>query len=325
MKTLVVGAGAVGQVYGKHLAQGGAEVYYFVKEKYAAETRRGFTFYPLNQRGARKHAEHLALRPEQVLTTMAEVSAHAWDQVYLCVSSPALRGAWLDALVAAIGEATIVVLQPGGDDVLYVTERVPVARVVTGMITLASYHAPLPGETVPEPGMAYWFPPLAPSPIAGERAQAVAKALRAGGLPAKAKGPLANRAEAPRALFMTLLTALEAAGWSFATFARGGRLAEALAGAREAYDIIDADRRSRRRLSLVTPFALRAFLFLAPKFVPFDLQAMIRAHFTKVVEQTRVCIDGYIARGRELNLPTATLEALENQVAGAPARMRLQA
>ena len=41
MNVLIVGAGAVGQVYGRHLALGGAHVYYFVREKYAAEFAAG--------------------------------------------------------------------------------------------------------------------------------------------------------------------------------------------------------------------------------------------------------------------------------------------
>ena len=37
MKVLIVGAGAVGQVYGRHLAAAGAEVCFYVKPKYRAE------------------------------------------------------------------------------------------------------------------------------------------------------------------------------------------------------------------------------------------------------------------------------------------------
>ena len=95
-----------------------------------------------------------------------EVSARTFDQVYLTMSSTALRGPWLAELVAATGNATIVALQPGLDDLeTIIAAGAAKERVVSGVITLISYSAPLPGETrFPRPGMAYWFPP-APGPI----------------------------------------------------------------------------------------------------------------------------------------------------------------
>ena len=49
MKVLVVGAGAVGQVYGHALARGGARVTFLVKPKHVEEARRGFVLYELNR------------------------------------------------------------------------------------------------------------------------------------------------------------------------------------------------------------------------------------------------------------------------------------
>ena len=49
-RVLVVGAGAVGQVYGRHAQLAGADVTFFVREKYRDEVTRGFTMYPLNRR-----------------------------------------------------------------------------------------------------------------------------------------------------------------------------------------------------------------------------------------------------------------------------------
>ncbi|HTJ46743.1 MAG TPA: 2-dehydropantoate 2-reductase N-terminal domain-containing protein, partial [Kofleriaceae bacterium] len=50
MRVLVVGAGAVGQVYARHAQQGGADVTFFVREKYRDEVARGLDLYPLNKR-----------------------------------------------------------------------------------------------------------------------------------------------------------------------------------------------------------------------------------------------------------------------------------
>lgn len=46
MKILVVGAGAVGQVYGYYFQRGGCEVTFFVRDKYRSEMEQGLTLFP---------------------------------------------------------------------------------------------------------------------------------------------------------------------------------------------------------------------------------------------------------------------------------------
>ncbi|MDV7398489.1 2-dehydropantoate 2-reductase N-terminal domain-containing protein, partial [Arthrospira platensis SPKY1] len=48
---MIVGAGAVGQVYGHYLQRGGASVSYFVKEQYKEECEKGFTLYRCRRSG----------------------------------------------------------------------------------------------------------------------------------------------------------------------------------------------------------------------------------------------------------------------------------
>lgn len=139
MKILVVGAGSVGQVYARHFQRGGAEVAFLVKEKHAAEARRGFTMYPLRESGRAP----VRFEGFDVLTAL---DGSKWDAIVLCVSSPAIRGKWLDELAAGSGDATIVMLQPGLTDHAYVAERVGAGRLVSGLIGFMAYAAPLPGE-----------------------------------------------------------------------------------------------------------------------------------------------------------------------------------
>ena len=54
VKILIVGAGAVGQVYARHLHASGAEITFLVKEKHRAETQQGFKLYWLNQQKGRE-------------------------------------------------------------------------------------------------------------------------------------------------------------------------------------------------------------------------------------------------------------------------------
>jgi hypothetical protein len=82
MRALIVGAGSVGQVFGHHLARGGAEVSFLVKPKYADDCRRGFTLYPLGRRPPRAQAFAAA----GVLTAPEEAAGTAWDQIVVAVA-----------------------------------------------------------------------------------------------------------------------------------------------------------------------------------------------------------------------------------------------
>jgi 2-dehydropantoate 2-reductase len=331
MRALVVGAGAVGQVFARHLALGGAEVTFLVREKYAAECRAGFTMYPLNR------ARRVRTTPERfegaaVVTGPDQVAAGRWDQVYVTVSSAALRGAWFEALARAIGDATLVLLQPGPDDRDYALAHVPAERLVQGVISLVSYAAPLPGETrFPGPGMAYWFPP-APSPFSGPTARRdqVVSALKAGGMPAARHADVARVVDFPNAGSMPLLLHLEASGWSFARALREDRrgLEQALAAGRQAMAVVA--KRSDRRVPLALRLGLRGLTLrlgaaLARFVVPFDLETYVRAHFTKVADQTRLIVARFVALGRERGLPVDQLVALANEPAADAAEARLAA
>jgi 2-dehydropantoate 2-reductase len=320
MNVLIVGAGAVGQVYGRHLALGGARVSYYVREKYAVECRAGLVFYPLNRRRPREVPVRMPVAPDEVLTTIDQVKATAWDQVYLCMASHALRGAWLPELAAAIGDATVVSLQPGSEDRDIVIAAVREDRVVSGMITVISYHAPLAGETVPEPGMAYYFPPMQPAPFSGprERTRAVVDALKRGGLPCKVARDVPAKVRFPSALLMVLLTALESAQWKLDDLANSPLLARVRPATLEAFAIIASAHGTKapRMLKMVArPFWLRRLLWVARRMMPFDLETYLRVHFTKVREQTRMFMHGYIDEGSRLGRSTDVLRELEGRVA----------
>jgi 2-dehydropantoate 2-reductase len=316
MRALVIGAGAVGQVFGRHLALGGAEVTFLVKPAYADDARRGYTMYPL-ARGKPPAAVRFA--GFGVITSAEEAAATRWDQVYLAVSSVALRaGTWLADVARATGDATIVFLQPNLDDRAVLTGAVDPARVVDGTIAFISYQAPLPGETrFAEPGMAYWFPP-APCVYSGAerpRVDAVVAALRAGKLPAKRVRDVPRMAPFPNAILYAYLSALEGARWSFATLRSGDYLRDAGRGAREAIAIAgkQVGVRPPLRIRLAgRPTVIRLGLRLAGRIVPIPLETYLRVHFTKTGAQTRLGMRAYVETGKRLGLPVGAIERLVN-------------
>lgn len=311
---LIVGAGSTGQVFGCHLAQGGARVTFLVRPKYRESAARGFALYPLND--FEPGGEPVRFAGFDVITSAEELTDRKFDQVYLTVSSTALREGWLPQLIATIGDATLVSLQPGPDDhaVLRDAGAHP-DRTVCGGIVFVSYAAPLPGETrFPAPGTAYWFPPLARSPFTGptQRTRAVVAALRRGGLPARRHGNAERLLAFPNAVGMAYLAGLEAAGWSVRELSESQLLPVCRRAAREAIAIMSLSQgRAPFTLRIAARTLLpRATFWLGERALPFPLAAYVRKHFTKVGEQTRLIIASIIARGEAAGVQAQALKHL---------------
>ena len=178
MRVLVVGAGAVGQVYGYYLQKGGADVSFYVRAKYVSEIRDGLTLHPLNS------GKTVRMTGFDTISETAQVAAVKWDYVIITTASTALYTPWLAEFLGATGAATIVTLQPGMNDRAELLKFLPSSRLMDGFITLVSYHAPLSGENR-TPGMAYWFPPMTKAGFKGTDAQVLPllKVFGLGGFP----------------------------------------------------------------------------------------------------------------------------------------------
>jgi 2-dehydropantoate 2-reductase len=312
MKALVVGAGAVGQVFARHLQQGGGEVAFLARSGQLDRLREGLTLYPLNRRQARSRPIHFDAF--HVIVDIDQIKALSWDQVHLCVPSTALREDLLLPLSAAIGQATLVAIQPGLEDLGVILQHLTVSQVVAGMVSFVSYPAPLPGEAVLKPGIAYWFPPLLATPFSGspERARAVVGSLRRGGFPARLHPDVPTLAAFVVAAQMCLTAGLECVDWSFSRLRLGPLLQAGYAAFREAARVVGAYHSAEppRLLRHLRPAMIRMLLRLAERRNPFDLQRFIAQHYTKHRGQTRLLIDAYIEQGRQRRLPTAALEQL---------------
>jgi 2-dehydropantoate 2-reductase len=312
VKALVVGAGAVGQVFARHLQQGGGEVAFFARRSRLDRLRAGLTLYPLNRRQARSRP--VCFDAFEVITDVEQAGSHSWDQVYLCVPSTALQADLLTPLSAALGAATLVTIQPGLEDRDAILEHVDGSQVVTGMVSFVSYPAPLPGEVVPGPGIAYWFPPLLTTPFSGppERARAVVRSLRRGGFPAR-QHPDVRVLAAFLVAAQTCLTAgLEHVDWSFGRLRRSPLLGVGYAAFREASEVVAAYHGAHPPwlLRFLRPAVIRGLLRLAERRNPLDLRRFIAQHYTRLRGQTRLLIDAYIRQGWQRSLPTAALEQL---------------
>ena len=313
MRCLIVGAGAIGQVFGYHLHRGGARVCYLVKANHVEAARRGFTLYPLNRTRAREAP--VSFTDYEVITDTAD-AATPWDCVLLCVSSTALRtGDWLDALLAAAGAATVVMIQPGVDDYELVTARVPAEQVVSGMVGMTSYAAPLAGERVPRPGTAYWWPPLGGCPFDGAPARVapIVSAFRHGGLPARTQRDVRRATGFSTAVLQTQIAALECAGWSLRALHRD-RALRVLAhrAMREASTAIAAHQGTPAPVAhkLLRPAHLPLLLSAAARLAPMNLERFFETHYTKVRDQSLELLARWIELAHDAGGDAAALREL---------------
>ena len=322
MNILMVGAGAVGQVYGRHLALGGARVTFLIRPKYRADLKDGMRLYPLNAGGQNTKPVHFT--DFRLMTTDEDLESESWDQVWLCVSSSALRKGWLASLLKRVGKATVVALQTGLKDRSLFLAHIPKERLVNGLITLISYPTPLPEEPASDrgSGMAYWVAPLSSQPFSGHKAQRdqVIRALNLGGMKAKMHPDVAKLSAFPAAILMSLMMSLEGAGWSFSAFASGSRLSEAVVVVKEALVIAAHHYQCPppwwRRL--ISPGLIRLALALAPRIIPLPVEPYLQFHFSKVGDQTRLYIDTYLEKGRSLGLPTEAMAGMSAEVFSIP-------
>jgi len=316
-KILLVGAGAVGQVFGKFLADAGNDISFLIKEKYVDEMAKGVVLYNLNRDSKRIAPQRFS--SYKTLTSWQDAAAHTWDMIVLCIPTTALHSDGFDfaGLKLALKNSTLVILQPGPAGMELVKQHIAETQIVQGMITLWSYPTPLPGEQTALPGMAYWTPPLAPMPFAGqdERRSAVVQTFIRAKIKAKSVQDLSARSLYVMAVFKVFLTALEASGWTFDAMRQDAAMIERMLKAnQEAFQSISAKHQVKLPVwsKWVAPWMVKSFLRVAPWIAPVDLEQLLQTHFTKLKPQTKLFVNTYIEHAQEKGISAQQLILLNS-------------
>jgi 2-dehydropantoate 2-reductase len=316
MNALVIGAGSVGQVLAYYLHRGGNKVTFFVREEAAEGIQQGLVLYHLNKRNARRQPIHHG--GFDVKTLWTQLGDESWDQIYLCVPSDGLRKKMLAGLKNHAQDSTIIKIQPGLRDRRAIRTYFEDSVVVTGMISFLGYRAPLKGEDVPEPGMAYWFPPFLSTLFSGSenRVQEVLHVLSHGGLPVTQHRDVEQLVGYVLALQAPLIAGLDCTSWSLREFARSPWLKVANLAIKEATLVVS------RYLGTKPPLVVKALnrtilrlgLELLPKQNPIPLEAYLESHYTKLRNQSLQHLDDYIELGIESGLPVQALKDLRQDL-----------
>ncbi|MBL0230251.1 MAG: hypothetical protein IPP76_05420 [Moraxellaceae bacterium] len=314
---LIVGAGAVGQVYAYHFAKAGYQVHLLLKEKYIAEAKQGFTLYHLNQDKKRQHP--ISFNDFICHSNWDSVAQHTIDQVWLCVSSTALVHVDLLAMKAAIKQATVMVLQPDPADVQRVKQVFDSTQVVAGMINMISYYAPLVGEVVPKEGVAFWIPPIVPMPVEGQHQALtdVLAVLKDAQIPAMAQANFAAKNVHASSFLMVFLAVLELNNWHFKVLAHNKtQLKRMLQAQKEVFSALSAEYGTQPSYALrcLKAWMMPSILKIAQHIAPLDMEIYMEAHFTKVRAQTLMLLQAYEQRALQHQVSHEALSGLIKQL-----------
>lgn len=313
-RILIVGAGAVGQVYGHYLQRGGAEVSYLVKPVHAEECMRGFTVYRSRRNGLGA-GEHF--RPAHVFVDIDEVALSEWDQVWLAVPSDALRSGWLPSLKRAVGDAMLVMLQPDMDDRELVLQSFTDEQVVYGLVNFLSYQTPLPGMPFHHPdagkvGTAYLPLPMMSAEFSGhwERLPPVMEALSDGRYTVRVQQNVPRLYADRAAMMMPLVALLEKEGWVIKRMLESPELPMAVEAAREALMVVAAKFHSNRNLAerMFGVTWVRMVLPVLRWLAPMDAESYLKYQFMKTRRQTRLMLQTFVDEGRAHDLPVESLQ-----------------
>ena len=209
-------------------------------------------------------------------------------------------------------------MQPGIEDLELFQTKYPKERIIEGMISLISYPCPLPTENVSQAGTAFWFPPLSPIPLSGEkkRKDEIIRTLKAAGISATSSKDVFMDSLFPAAFLTGLVTNLEFADWKFSELKKSKELLHGIKELNnEIFEVLE------QQYSLKTPLIFKLInriwiykllITIAPKLVPFDLETYLKVHYSKVRDQSLFHLNNYIDAGNKGGVPVKKLVEVIN-------------
>lgn len=285
---LMIGAGAVGAVYGYTLSQH-HNITFLVKEKNKPLIENGFHIHNV---GKDKKANHLTHFTQfKVLTPDSINKEMGWDQIYLCVPGTALPH--LDLSNIKTEDTSVVLLSSGQNDKSNLERLIPSEQIVSGMIGMLSRQWPQEDTSTPL-RVSYLLPPLVKMPFScntESRAKDIATTFKQAGFNAPVVNDVYQELLFPNIILSCLVLGLEKCNWSFQALIKNKTVRQAIIHNNRAF-IKASEQRYKTKapfaLKIITPTLLGLGARIMPKFFPLDIEAFLKFHYTKVGAQTRV-------------------------------------
>jgi hypothetical protein len=323
MKVLIVGCGAVGQVYGLFLQQAGVELGLYDKPDVAeklkqAKERGGLPLFQVV--GRRRDPVARRLADFRVIADEEQARRFAPGQIWFTVPSPVYHTEWFRSFLRQVPSRRVVCFAPEGGRPEFIPPDGAERMVFAGTAFMAWQGGPEAGGGTAG-GVNFWRTPLG-IPLAGakEACREVGGILLKAGFWYTADRP-DSRTQGCITAAMTAFTAgLELAGWSLREFRRNPWRGRSAAACREAVWGQLSKVGALQRAVLGTPVLSAAFRLVAwilPRLTPFDLERYLRFHYTKTREQTLALLAMFAGDAEAAGTGAENIRALLRELRGA--------
>ena len=317
MKVVVVGGGAVGQVYGLALQRAGVTMGLLDRPAAAEKLNRareqgGLPLFQISHRH-RKDPIPYRLNDYQVLADAEQCRRFEPDQIWFTTPSQVYYSDWFEDFLQRAPSRRVVCFAPEGRRPEFRTETMG-DRVVFGGTTFMAWQGDLGGGGGRPEGVNFWRPPMG-IPLAGtpDACREVAQLLKQAGFRVMVGKPDSHLQAATTAAMTAFVAGLELAGWSLRAYRRSPWLRCAAGACREAVmsQLPATGAFARAMLSdpvLSAGFSLAALLL--PHLFPIDAEKYLRFHYTKTREQTVLLLNVFMRDANHRGVPVTNIQSL---------------
>jgi hypothetical protein len=317
MKVLIVGCGAVGQVYGLALQKAGVTLGLLDQPATAQKLKQareqgGLPLFQVSHKH-RKDPIPYRLRDFQVIEDALESRHFAPDQIWFTTPSQVYYSDWFHDFLRQVPSKRVVCFSPEGSRPEFFTEGLG-DRVIFGGTTFMAWQSDLGGGGGRPEGVNYWQSPLG-IPLAGtqDACREVAKLLKPAGFRVTVNKPGSHSQASVTAVMTAFVAGLELSGWSLRVYRKSPWLKCAAGACQEAVlgQLPKAGALTKALLSspvFTGCFSLAAFLM--PPLFPFDLEKYLKFHYTKTREQSVVLLNLFMKDGINHGLKVTNIQSL---------------
>jgi hypothetical protein len=297
MRVLMVGFGAVGQVFGLFLQKAGVELGCHdrpaatEKLKQALE-HEGLSLFQVQSRGKPPLAHRLD--NFQVLADITECQRFKPDLIWFTVPSPVYYSEWFRDFLQQVPAEHVACFTPEGrrgEFFLPGTGR----DVVFGGVTFMAWQGDLDGGGGKANGVNFWLPPLS-IPLQGteKSCNTVKQLLQKGGFKVTIGKADSSQQASTTAVMTAYVAGLELASWSLKAFRNSPWLARSSRAAREAAlsQVGRPGLSTKISLGLLCSTAVFSLIsFLLPLLFPFEIEKYLKFHYLKTRDQTLALLE----------------------------------
>ena len=317
MKVLIVGCGAVGQVFGLHLQNAGVELGLYELPANAEKLKQalnqgGLPLYQTTFFHRRNPIVH-RLKNYRVMTDIAESQEFNPDQIWFTTPSPVYYSDWFQDFLLKVPSNRVVCFAPEGGRAEFFPDGFEDRLVFAGTTFMAWQGGPQGGGGHPG-GINFYRSPLG-IPLTGkaEICRDVAQLLKKAGFKVTVEQPGSDMQAAVTAVMTAFVAGLELSGWSLKAFRKNSWRQRSAVACREA--VLSQSSRSStiQRALLVKPVLSLAFsltTLLLPLLTPFDIHQYLKFHYRKTGKQTLTLLEVFIADGEKKGLPVENIRIL---------------